>query len=700
MTQNIDTLYHLTPLQHGMLFHSLREPGSGVYVEHFSCRLQGPLDVARFRAAWQGVVQRHDSLKTLFLRLQEEKPVQVVRREVPLPFTELDWRDLPAAEQDRRFAQLLHDDRQRGFDPAVAPLMRLYLIALGQGGWRFLWSFHHAILDGWSTPVVLQEVFRLYGGGPALPPPQRRFRDHVAWLRGRDRGDSLSFWKARLKGWRRPLAFSPALLAPESAPAAGPRPVLRLRTALPAAWNDAATRCCREAQVTLNTLCQGAWALLLGLLADRDEVVHGLVFSGRFAELPGADRLVGLCLNTVPLRAALPAGQGLHEWLRALQADTVQTERHADCPLTEIASCAELPPGQPLFDAIYVFENYPGHAAFQALAGAHGLQASEACAQEQTHYGLALVVQPGEALHCELICDATRTPPASAEAVLHHYLHLLQCMVDGGDRRLDQLGLDAAPAFFGPPAPQAATAVSFLSRLQSHPGDAGCWADASQALSYSRLRRWLQQACRQWQLAGVRPGQRVLLVADDELQLLVLLLSGMACGVDCLVPGTDLPTLLGAGIRAWGECGPRPPPASGHCQTAGPAIASRHWPMTTTRPSTPTRPAGHPVPAAGSVAAGRGTGSSCATAKASCCRRPTASWLPARWARPGRWRSPARWRRARTSGWPWRPWLPGWKCAGWRRPDPGAPATTWRAHWWRPAHAGTASLSMRPKPAS
>jgi myxalamid-type nonribosomal peptide synthetase MxaA len=557
MNKNVDTIGYLTPLQHGMLHHSQREPASGLYVEQFSCVLEGPLDEQRFERAWQSVVQRHDVLKTLFIRLHEERPMQVVRRQVTLPFVRENWHG--AADPDERFEALLCEDRARGFDPSVAPLMRIRLIDLGDGRHRFLWTYHHAILDGWSMPVLLGEVFRLYAGAPALPPPASDYRRYVAWLRKQDMAAVRAFWSEQLAGMRRPLRFAASMAPQDRAPSA--RRLVTVAGAMPEGWPDAALSWCRAGRITLNTLCQGAWSGLLALYGDSDDIVHGMVVSGRSPEVAGVETMVGLFINTLPVRVRLDAGQDLVEWLRHLQSQTLEIERHAHSPLAEVLQCAELPRAQPLFESIYVFENYPGQAAFRDMVAGAGLKVGALRAVEATNYPLALIVLPAKGLDFHLTFDTACFTEAAMARMLAQYRALLERIVAGEVRRVQDLRLDGAQQIVGTRRPEAAgeSLLALVARHAAlHPRQVAFEGRTSR-LDYRELVDDAVQALRQWEAWGCQPGDRVLLCCHDHAAGLALLLAGLAHGIDCVLPDADadLAALLAAGPAAWGREGLR-----------------------------------------------------------------------------------------------------------------------------------------------
>jgi thioester reductase-like protein len=535
---NVDTICPLSPLQHGMLHASRQDRGSGLYVEQFSCVLAGPLQVEAFRAAWQAVVNRHDVLKTLFLRLDTEKPVQVVRKAATLPFIVEDWSADAEDDEPARFAALLADDRRTGFDPAVAPLMRIRMIRLGAERHRFLWTYHHAILDGWSMPVLLREVFEhLAAPGRAVPPSRTDYRHYLAWLARQDVERSLAWWRTRLAGFRAPVAFAPSVAPAAVDPAAARRLEMR-RATLPPAWTQAATERCRSARITLNTLCQAAWALLLAHYGDTDDVVHGVVVSGRTADVPGIDRMAGLFIGTLPVRATLDRDAAAGDWLRALQSGTQEAERHAATPLARVLSCADVPRAQPLFDTLYVFENYPGQSAFQALVESRGLRVEDVRAVEETGYGLALIVLPApDGLQLQLTYDVARFDGPAADELLASYRRLLDRLLAIGDAAL---GTVFAGLVDETPDLEAACSEASYDHDLEHAAKV-LLEEGGRAIDRPAFARAIAQGRATWSALGAKPGDRVLLPGGgDPVAVLVAAIAGALSGLDVVLAESHL----------------------------------------------------------------------------------------------------------------------------------------------------------------
>ena len=399
----IEDIYTLSPLQQGMLFHALHSPESGAYVVQTCIRFGaalGPAERAALEQSWQQVVDRHPVLRTAFEWLELDAPVQVVYAPFPLTWEHHDWRGLPAAEQAERLAEHLRIDRRRGFDLSTPPLLRLALIQLGSPGAetsQLLWTHHHAILDGWSLPILLRELFLCYAaareGRPAVLPPARPYRDFIAWLSEQSVAEAETFWRAELAGFTAPAPLPGTPDTDDAGNASARRPAVQ-QTLLGAAASDALGAFARRHQLTPNTLAQGAWALLLARAGGRDDVVFGTVTAGRGAPLAGIETMVGLLINTLPVRVRVPRRTPAVAWLRGLQEAQVAARQFEHTPLPQVRAWSEVPTGAALFDSIMAFENYPLDEALRqdaatavVIAGVDG--------REQTHYPLTLNVQPG-----------------------------------------------------------------------------------------------------------------------------------------------------------------------------------------------------------------------------------------------------------------------------------------------------------------
>ncbi|MCP4654120.1 MAG: non-ribosomal peptide synthetase, partial [bacterium] len=259
--------------------------------------------------AWQQMVDRHAALRSSFHWEEVKKPVQVVYRQLEVTLERSSWRGLEPAEQRRRLTACLNADRERGFDLGAPPLMRLALFELDEGVFQFVWSYHHLYLDGWSQALVLGEVLGCYEalsqGRPVLLPRPRPYRHHIAWLQRQDLEQAGSFWQRELAGFT-----APTLLGQRQDDSPGEhRHDREVRLRLSTTAGSELQSLARRHELTLNSLVQGAWAVLLGRYSGHDDVLFGATVAGRPAELPGVESMVGLFINTLPVRVAVDQGE-------------------------------------------------------------------------------------------------------------------------------------------------------------------------------------------------------------------------------------------------------------------------------------------------------------------------------------------------------------------------------------------------------
>jgi amino acid adenylation domain-containing protein/non-ribosomal peptide synthase protein (TIGR01720 family) len=440
--QGVEDVYPLTPLQEGMLFHTRADAGGGAYVGRFAFELRGALDEGAFADAWRAVMDRHPVLRTRFAWEGLPAPLQVVERRAPLPLHREDWSGLSPADGEARWEAFVRADLARGVDVREAPPMRLALVRTGADAWRVLWTHHHLLLDGWSLVRVYADLLALYaaraaGAAPALddaPPPYRRY---VEWLAGRDAGQAEAFWREALAG------FTAATPLGIDRPAASPAPAAYAgaEVELPADATAALAAFARAHGLTLNTVLQGAWALLLSRLSGEEDVVFGTTLAGRPPELPGAEEMVGLFINTLPVRVRAVPDATVAEWLRGIQAWAAAAREHEHTPLVEVQRWSGVPAGEPLFESLLVFENVPV-AGVPGGAGAPGIRVAELPMPGiATNYPLSLTVSPGATLRVQATCDARRVDPADVRRMLGHFAGVLEALAEDGERPLAEVPL-------------------------------------------------------------------------------------------------------------------------------------------------------------------------------------------------------------------------------------------------------------------
>ncbi|HKC46588.1 MAG TPA: condensation domain-containing protein, partial [Gemmatimonadales bacterium] len=415
--------YPLSPMQR--LFHAMEGTRTDLGFEQWHFRLDGAVDAKLLRRSIEQVMGRRSILRTAFVSETGAEPLQVVLPQVSLPWSEQDWRGLPHAEQDARLAALLQSDQRTGFEPARPPLMRVALLRTGDEAYRLVWSTHHLCVDGWSWPLVFRDVSAIYealrqDGVPPLEPPCE-YRDYVAWLRERA-PDSEAFWQEALAGFEAPtpLNVAAAPSEPEARGGGFAEESARLdRDALAALQSLA-----RFQHITLSTIVQGAWALLLSHYSGSQSVVFGAAFSGRPAEIPGIESLVGPCVNNLPVRVTATPAESLLPWLARLQSQQFELAEHQYAPLEQIQKWAQVPWRYRLFDSLIVFQNYQVDEAARHLGPDARLV--PVATPEATNYPLTVSATPNGELRLRLIYHRDRLAPAAVRTYAADLTAILQ----------------------------------------------------------------------------------------------------------------------------------------------------------------------------------------------------------------------------------------------------------------------------------
>jgi amino acid adenylation domain-containing protein/non-ribosomal peptide synthase protein (TIGR01720 family) len=438
-------IYELSPIQQGMLFHSLLAPDSGVYFEQVSLDFRGTLNSAALQHAWQKVVDRHPILRTSFYWEEVQKPLQVVNERVSLPWVEEDWRGLSAADLQQRKDAFLIADRACGFELSKSPLMRMTLLRLGESDWQLVWSFHHILLDGWCASLLLQEVSRFYEayqqGEVVELPRSRPYRDYIGWLQQQDLKAAESYWKERLAGFTKPTMLGVELARGEQREAG----YGQSERYLTASSTRALEALAREQQVTLNTVIQGAWAVLMSRYSGERDVVYGVTVSGRPAELAGVDQMIGLFINTLPMRVQIESDAEVGSWLQRLQAEQAEMRQYEYSPLVEVQGWSEVERGVGLFETLLAYENYPiKQAASEQNGPEQEVKYDQLSSMERTNYSLTMLVGPGERLMLRAPYDKQRYSAETIERVLVHFEQVLVSMTAGGQQRVRELRMLSA----------------------------------------------------------------------------------------------------------------------------------------------------------------------------------------------------------------------------------------------------------------
>lgn len=534
---SISDIYPLSPVQQGLLFHTLYDgPESGTYIEQISCTLRGRVSVEIFQQAWQQTIDHHPALRTGFVWEGFEVPLQIVHASAIAQFVNHDWRR-SSADQQPRLEELGRADVQQGFDFSSAPLMRFTLVQLGPGRFEFIWTSHHLLLDGWSMALVLQEVLERYSAmcrGTAFHPVfHRAYRDYIAWIGQQDLASAEAYWSTLLQNFSTATPL-PGESAAQSGPADGNQEQqLTLSSEATARLQTLA----QQHHVTLNVLIQAAWAFLLRHYSGEEDLLFGATVSGRPAELAGVERMVGVFINTLPVRISFTSDATVISVLRELQKQQLRLDEYAYTPLSRIQEWSEITPGQPLFGTVVVFENYPVDASLREAKGE--LRFSNVCSRASTNYALTFIVKPGEELALQLAYDSRRYDARTVAQLLSHLNNLLAGMAVDATQRVSDLQMLSQ-------AERQQLLVAWNRTATDYPRNKSIQqlfeeqvARAPQALavvledrklSYGELNAQANQVAHYLVRCGVRPETRVGICMERSLEMMVSLLGILKAG--------------------------------------------------------------------------------------------------------------------------------------------------------------------------
>jgi non-ribosomal peptide synthetase component F/NRPS condensation-like uncharacterized protein/acyl carrier protein len=559
---SVERVCRLTPLQDGMFFEALRKQGSTEVNYQICLELSGELRPALLREAWRTVVRRHPILRTSFHYERLDVPVQVAHRDADPPWSELDWRGVDELTQDGMLADLLDAERAEPFELTAAPLMRLTCARTAGNRFLLVWTYHHLLLDGWSMYLVLDDVTHCYrelaaGRIPALP-PTRPYWEYVAWLQQQDGAGAEEFWRRRLAGFTTP---TPVGYEEVHATAARAEFGEVVRT-LPDGTEDALADLAARHRITQGTAVQAAWAVALSRYTGREDVVFGNIVSGRPPEFDGADDIVGLFINMLPVRAVVRDDMTLPEWLAGFQEDLLEARQHQHAPLTTIQQWSAVPRGMQLFESIAVFINYPVRESWTdggeaTVTGLHVVQ--------EPHYPLHLTVVAGDGgWRLTLGYDAARFRHGTAERIIDLFRSVLTAISACADDRVGDLPHWTATAPLadlaaGDSAPAAGWPDLIRAVAATVPGNLAVLSARGGRLTYRDLLTRAQSLATRMRAVGAGPGRAVELRMARSPELVVALtataLAGAAVAVEGaagdLVCAADAAQQDGFAITGW-----------------------------------------------------------------------------------------------------------------------------------------------------
>ncbi|WP_448681025.1 amino acid adenylation domain-containing protein [Pseudomonas nicosulfuronedens] len=523
-SDQIEDLYPLSPMQQGMLFHGVDGSEGGVYVNQLRVEVQG-LDVERFRAAWQAALDAHDNLRAGVHWQGLDQPVQVVHKHVELPLEVLDWRG--REDMDAALDELAAAERSRSFDLQRPPLLRLVLVRSAEASHQLVYTHHHILLDGWSNAQLFAEALRRYNGESIAE--QGRYRDYIRWLQVQDPQQAQAFWRARLQGFGQPTVLADSLARPAEGSGHGLE-----YSRYDAAATERLKAFARSQRVTLNTLVQAAWILLLQRYTGQQRVAFGATVAGRPAQLAGADSLLGLFINTLPIVQAPAEHADLGDWLRELQAYNLDVREFEHTPLYDIQRWAGQA-GQALFDSIIVFENYP---VDEVLRSARGLRFGELKSKDETSIPMDLAVRVGERLEIEYQYLRAHFSTAAVARLRGNMEQVLDSLLHGAGKRVGELQCLSASdraalaACRGPhqSLPAAEPVHLAIARQAAQRGDEVALICGDEEVDYAALERDSNRLAHRLMALGVGPEVRVGVALPRSVRIPLALLAVLKAG--------------------------------------------------------------------------------------------------------------------------------------------------------------------------
>ncbi len=437
MNKNIKDILPLTPMQQGMLFHSLLNPEAEVYTEQLSCRIKGELNVEALEKAWGKVFDQHDALRASFIWEDLEKPLQVIYKKVNLPFEVFDWTNNSEEETNKFIEELSANERSVGFNLSKTPLTKFKIIKLKKNEYYFIWSYHHILFDGWSTPIIFKDFLDNYdaivNNNEVRIIPARSYRDFIAYLKNQDEYKQKKFWETYLAGFESPVKL------PYSKFGISAKGYEKERRILPDKISKKIHSFSKENNITLNTLIQAAWALVLSKYNSENDLLYGVTVSGRSADLEGIQSIVGLFINTIPIRIKIDNHKNIIDWLNETQLSFSELLQYEYTPLVNIHKWSNIPGTEEMFKSILVVENYPIDESIKKTESE--LKIENLRTIEKTNYPLTLVASPAKSIAFDLAYQTEYFEKETILRLLEQLERAIKYFVNNSDNSLNRISI-------------------------------------------------------------------------------------------------------------------------------------------------------------------------------------------------------------------------------------------------------------------
>nr|CUX79061.1 Octapeptin synthase subunit B [Niallia circulans] len=535
----IENIYTLTPMQKGMFFHNTLNRHGGAYIEQAWFTLQGDLNIDLFVRSWNEMVARHVVLRTNFYGGFRGEQLQIVYRGKQIEFSYEDLSDLQENERNTRIDKLTSDDKTRGFDLEQDALMRVKVIRAREESYRVLWTFHHILMDGWCLSLIAKELFETYDAYMRNEQPERAdapsYSQYIEWLEKQDEQAASRYWSEYLAGYESQTVLPQGNSRQRGEEYVGDNVTCHLDKSL----SERMSQVAKQQQVTVNTLIQAAWGIVLQKYNGTGDAVFGSVVSGRSAEIPGIEEMIGLFINTIPVRVSSEAETSFADVMKSLQESALKSGSYDYYPLYEIQ--AQSAQKQNLIHHIMAFENYPLSEQLEQAGGGNDgtLTITDVNIEEQTNYDFSLIVMPEEELTVRFDYNTHVYERSGMERLMGHFVYVLEQVSANPHVAVAALELVTAEEkkeifdVFNDTAAeyqQDQTIHGLFEEQARRNPDAIAVVFENTQLTYGELNERANRLARTLRDAGVRTDQLVGLMVGRSLEMIVGMMAIMKAG--------------------------------------------------------------------------------------------------------------------------------------------------------------------------
>ncbi|PMB02622.1 non-ribosomal peptide synthetase, partial [Fischerella thermalis CCMEE 5273] len=551
-TYDIEDIYALTPVQQSMIFHHIYSPASAVTVEQSVFTIESRLDLVAFERVWQTILDDHESLRASYHWNGLKEPVQMIHRRLKVPFEVMDWSHMNTDEKERNWEALIEKDRKTGFDLSSPPLMRITVVKQTESAYDVIWTHHHLQLDGWSAAILLNEIKHHYGvyssGNDRKHTERPRLKEYIQWMKEQDLAQSESFWKKTLSGFQTPIRFNsifPTKVKTGEEVAFG-----EVTCEVSSSTQDKMKQFAKKNRITLNSMVQGAWAILLSRYSGKRDIVFGVTSSGRPVDLEGSESIIGCLMNTLPFRVGIGRSVPVVSWLQEIQLKQAEMRQFEYTPLADIRNWSDIPRSSGLFDlyeSMVIVENYPFDSALKDGFGS--LHVKDLRIKEQMDYPITVYCNMEPDLHFKLLFNQQYVDETEANQMLSHLLQVIQTIVESENQVLDQIGILSDRERYQLLVDRNRTMMKypnvcfhdcFEKKATEHPHHPAVIQEDVQ-LSYRELDVRSNQLAHQLIKRGIKPQTPVGVYVDRSIHMVVGILGIMKAGGAFLPIDVDYP---------------------------------------------------------------------------------------------------------------------------------------------------------------